>query len=252
MAWMWRFLLYAGLIILTASQVAASGGSVYNEANGLYRSGRYSEAAERYERLIQGGIRNTDVYYNLGNAYYKAGHLGKAILNYERALMLSPNDADIRANLRFANAVKRDQIEDEEHNLIGRSLLITYDWLTLDGLAVVASVCLFVLAATGACWLYVPGRRTLWLSVSVVVGLFAVSTGGLLALKIHQREVVRRAVVLADEAFAHSGPGEDYLQVFSVHEGTAVVIEREEAGWILVRLHSGIGGWLAGANLEEI
>jgi hypothetical protein len=32
--------------------------------------------------------------------------------------------------------------------------------------------------------------------------------------------------------------------VFVVHEGTKVVVERREAGWLLVRLANGLGGWL--------
>jgi tetratricopeptide (TPR) repeat protein len=252
MARAWLPMLLASFILMAASQSAALDGTAYNEANRLYRSGRFGEAAERYERLLQVGSRNSDLFYNLGNAYYKAGSLGRAILNYERALALAPDDADIRANLRYANAVKRDQMEEEQFNLIGRAILWIYNWLTADGLAVFCSLCLFVMGAVGITWLYLPARRTLCLSVLVAVGVAVVFSSGILAVKIHQREMIRRAVVLADEALARSGPGEDYLQVFAVHEGTTVVVEREEAGWFLVRLHSGIGGWLAGAKLEEI
>ena len=82
--------------------------------------------------------------------------------------------------------------------------------------------------------------------------VIAAIVGGLLGAKIHQREAVLRAVILAEEAVARSGPGPDYLQVFSVHEGTAVVIEREEADWTLVRLPNGVGGWVPGESLEAI
>ena len=68
----------------------------------------------------------------------------------------------------------------------------------------------------------------------------------MLALKAHR---VPQGIVLADEAIGRSGPGRDFLQVFTLHEGTKVEIERVEGGWLLVRLRSGLGGWIRGQRV---
>ncbi len=52
------------------------------------------------------------------------------------------------------------------------------------------------------------------------------------------------AIVLAAETIGRSGPGDDFLQAFTLHEGTKVVLERKEGPWGLVRLPNGIGGWI--------
>ena len=60
------------------------------------------------------------------------------------------------------------------------------------------------------------------------------------------------AIVLKAETVGRSGPGEDFLQVFSLHEGAKVSIERKEGLWVLVRLPNGIGGWIVLDGIGKI
>ena len=248
-----------GLLLLAALLGAdglASAGTavdaVYNEANALYRKGLYDEAAVRYEEALGQGVRNGTVHYNLGNAYFKAGDLGRAILAYERALSLMPGDEDLRTNLRFVNALKVDREPEAEDNVVVQSLSYAYRSLGADGLTAFSSACLFLLSGIGVAWLYVPERRTAWVGLALALA-FALSGSGLLAgFKIHERETVRHAVILAEEVVGRSGPGEDYVQVFALHEGTKVRLERSEGQWRLVRLSSGPGGWVLAEAMEGI
>ena len=82
-----------------------------------------------------------------------------------------------------------------------------------------------------------------------VVGLLG--SAGMLAFKAHQHSIPK-AIILVDKAIGRSGPGPDFLQVFALHEGTKVEIERVEGGWLLVRLRSGLGGWVEARALERI
>ena len=59
-------------------------------ANSLAANGRYAEAAQAYQQLIDQGAADSAVYYNLGNAYMRLGNLGQAIVNYQRAAQLDP------------------------------------------------------------------------------------------------------------------------------------------------------------------
>ena len=40
---------------------------LYRQGNLLYEKGKYAEAGRVYNRIIENGIRNGNVYYNLGN-----------------------------------------------------------------------------------------------------------------------------------------------------------------------------------------
>ncbi len=231
---------------------AGTGASTYNEANALYRQGEFRKAAGRYEEVVSRGVRNGNVFFNLGNAYFKAGETGRAILAYERALRLMPDDEDVLANLRFVNAVKEDKSPDDDLNLATRILSSGYRLLSADVLAVSGSVCLFLLAAAAVIRLLSASRRSLWVGLLVLAGVGFCGSGALLTYRVYTESSVSEAIVIADEVRGRSGPGDDYLLVFTIHEGTKVTIERMEDRWYLVRLPNGIGGWLPGTAMEII
>ena len=231
---------------------AGTGASTYNEANALYRQGEFRKAAGRYEEVVSRGVRNGNVFFNLGNAYFKAGETGRAILAYERALRLMPDDEDVLANLRFVNAVKEDKSPDDDLNLATRILSSGYRLLSADVLAVSGSVCLFLLAAAAVIRLLSASRRSLWIGLLVLAGMGFCGSGALLTYRVYTESSVSEAIVIADEVRGRSGPGDDYLLVFTIHEGTKVTIERMEDRWYLVRLPNGIGGWLPGTAMEII
>ena len=239
--------------ILSVDTVVASESLValYNRGNEHYRAGDYDAAISAYERVVAQGLNNGEVYYNLGNAYFKNAQLGRAILSYERALMLMPDDRDVLANLQFANAQKIDRESEDEVNILTRILQAFFAFFTLDELAVVVCVFVFCLGGVVVCWIFVPVRRLLWGGLLVVFVGGLLSSAAMLAFKAHQHSIPK-AIILVDEAIGRSGPGRDFLQVFALHEGTKVEIERVEGGWLLVRLRSGLGGWVEARALERI
>ncbi|MDP6779406.1 MAG: tetratricopeptide repeat protein [Candidatus Latescibacteria bacterium] len=243
-------------VLIPGSTMTATAGTAaaarYNQANALYREGEYARAASAYEDVLGLGVRHGAVYYNLGNAYHKAGRLGQAILAYERALKLQPGDEDLAANLRFVNALKVDRDPEPEGNVAVRFLSRRYRSLSVDGIAVAFAVCLLACATVGVAWLFAPHRRVTWVCLLVACCGGLLFAGGLSAAKIHDREAVVQAVILDEETVGRSGPGSDYLKVFSLHEGTKVTVEREEGGWSLVRLPNGMGGWASSGAMEKI
>jgi hypothetical protein len=63
----------------------------------------------------------------------------------------------------------------------------------------------------------------------------------------------RRAVVMDETADVQSAPTDDpSLQVFTVHEGTTVRIDRQSGDWVEIVLDDGKVGWLEVGALEEI
>jgi uncharacterized protein YgiM (DUF1202 family) len=77
-------------------------------------------------------------------------------------------------------------------------------------------------------------------------------TAVFLAARVYDQERTVEAVIVVREATARSGPDAAQTAVFMVHEGTKVQVARREAGWALVRLGSGLGGWLPADALVVI
>ena len=240
-----------GLMRADAISASESLAALYNRGNEQYRAGRFEAAISAYQRVVAQGLHNGEVYYNLGNAHFKNGQLGRAILSYERALKLMPKDADVLANLQFANARKADRETEVEENVLTRVLQAIFAFFSIDMLAVMVCVFVFCLSGVVACWIFVPIRRVLWAGLLALVAVALLGSACMLAFKASSHRIPK-AIVLADEAIGRSGPGRDFLQVFTLHEGTKVAIERAEGGWLLVRLRSGLGGWIEARALERI
>lgn len=76
--------------------------TTFDDANRLYQSGNFSEAAAAYEKILVSEGPRAVVLYNLGNSYQSLKQYGSAILAYERARLLTPRDPDLRTNLALA------------------------------------------------------------------------------------------------------------------------------------------------------
>jgi hypothetical protein len=59
-------------------------------------------------------------------------------------------------------------------------------------------------------------------------------------------------VVMARQVDAMSGPADSYTKVLSLHEGAEAVVEEEREGWYLIKLPSGVGGWIPVRAVELI
>ena len=226
--------------------------ALFREANALYADGRYDEAASRYERLIDSGFGNADVRYNLGNAYYKLGEIGKAILWYERALRLDPEDEDARANLALA----RELIADRQTAVEGPlTELLEPVAVRLTPGRLTASACisywvLVLLLVAGV----LRGGTTGWLGRAAgIAAVVMVVSGALLAVRLVQSRATVEAVVLAKEVAVRTGPGEDFVLEFKLHEGTKVRLREERGEWVRISVAgSDLEGWLPAAAVEEI
>ena len=62
-----------------------------------------------------------------------------------------------------------------------------------------------------------------------------------------------RAVVLQTEATVQSAPSDDpSLQLFTIHEGAVVRIDRRSSDWLEIVLEDGKVGWVRAGDLETI
>src|SRR5208283_3385436 len=80
------------ILILAGKLLAADLPADFSAANRLYAQGRFSDAAEAYEKLLQTGAQSPALLFNYANAEFKSGHLGRAIAAYRQAELLAPRD----------------------------------------------------------------------------------------------------------------------------------------------------------------
>ncbi len=244
--------LFLTLISVRNISAQESAASLYNEGNRLYREGRYQESVEKYELITAMGVHNSRVYYNLGNAYFRLGKIGKAILAYERAKRLSPGDEDILANLEFVNMLKSDKPSASDTNPLIYFLRLLRDLFSPDELALAFSFALFAVAALLSLAIIRGRIGTRIAAIAIVLVVICIFSGTLLAFSAHSLRPGDAAVVMAEEIDAMSGPAEDYIKIFTLHEGTKVYIQRYSEDWVLIRLENGLGGWVRGEAMEVI
>ncbi len=243
------------LLAFAAAAKAASPEPVqqhFESANKAYAAGQYAEAIAEYQKIIDQGIENAAVYYNIGNACFRQNRLGYAILYYEKASRFSPDDEDVKANLRFAQSRLADKIPEPSLGFLARALdkahsAISLNWATGIVSFLFFGVCLLVIAGL---FLRYTGRMVC-LYLGIVLAFLLVVFGTNLAIKIHENETIRYAVVLASGVDALNEP-EGNQTLFSVHEGIKFRVRKTLGDWMLVSLPNGMAGWVRAADLGQI
>lgn len=243
--------LLAGSAVCGAADVATGH---YNRGNERYAAGEYDEAIEEYLGAVACGVENGVLSYNLGNAYFKQGDLGRAILWYERARLLLPRDGDVNANLDYARSFLVDDIPMPSSGTLLRWLFAISDFLNLRELALLVSGLYAALVAAGIALIFLRGDRLRkgLLALLIILGCLLLFYGSIFGHRIYARSHTTHAIILAMETDARSGPGEDYQKLFALHRGTNVEIGEMRQGWVLIKLVTGAGGWIAADHLEPI
>jgi tetratricopeptide (TPR) repeat protein len=226
----------------------------YAQAGQLYSSGDYSGAAAVYRKLFDDGYRSEDMLYNAGNAFFKSGDNASAILFYERARLIAPADEDINYNLQIARSRVTDKFETVPELFFVRwfnflSLLTsTNTWALAALLLFIASLLFAVIFLTKA---RASGRLlSFWLSLTAMVlsVLF-------IALAINNNSLInknKKAVITCSIVTGRSEPGENSSELFVIHAGTTVKVEKELGEYLEVQLPDGNKGWIRGECLEKI
>lgn len=225
---------------------------LFSQANAQYAEGNYAEAAAQYEQVIA-EQPSAEAYYNLGNAYFKQGELAQAILAYERALRIEPSYKDAKHNLLFAQSRIVDNIEDTQSFFLSnwlkaiRNALNQQTWMILSiALFICMLIGFFLFAFSQTVWV----RKTAFYTslVALLISLVACINAG----SLHHRDIARaEAIITQGIVNAKSSPDRSGTDLFTVHEGTKVVITETIGEWCCIHVGNYIG-WMPLAHLERI
>lgn len=223
-------------------------------ANSLYDNGRFAEAAQAYEQLINQGAADSAVYYNLGNAYLRQGNVGQAIVNYQRAAQLDPRDAAIQANLAAARAQAIDQFPAESGSPLDNFTAVSNRYATMNELALLALGLWFLF---GLLWFVYrqsgDGRLRDMLQFGVILtGLLVLLAVAAMGSRLIGDSDRMTAVVTTESISVSAEPGAG-ATTFDLHDGAEVEIVAQRGDWVQVSLPGGqVGGWLPAEAIEAV
>ena len=235
-------LLIAGL---TAIAPASENARKFMKGVDAYQNQAWQTAIEAFEDLVDAGIDSGNLFYNLGNAYLKNDDLGRAMLWYERALKRLPDDPDLRFNHAYALSLTKDEKEERTSLLIP----ILFFWKYQLSPAVVR-------------WIAVGLNASLWLLLSILAVrnkhllrpatvLIAAATVIFTVTAVYNyvdTVRVRYAVILPEQVAVRSGFSDTATQLFVLHAGTKVRVERQSNTHLLIRYTADKIGWVNRAD----
>jgi tetratricopeptide (TPR) repeat protein len=243
------------LTLLISTFTIAQNNELFTKGNSLYNEGKYQDAINIYERILDTKNHSPELYFNLANAYYKLNRIAPSVYFYEKALKLSPNDQDIKNNIAFAKNMTIDAIEiipemgfsKITNNIINR---FSFDvWAIFSVVFVVLFVILFLVYNFS----YSTNRKRLAFinsSLSLFLGLITL----LFAFQKYEYDLKDKpAIVFAQESEIKSEPNLRSEIAFKLHEGTKVqVLEIYNENWTKIKLIDGKTGWIPSQDIKEL
>jgi len=224
---------------------------IFDIANEEYKAGNFEDAVRLYQGLLSGpGPKTADIHYNLGNAYFKLHEYGRAIAAYRRALRVAPRDQDIQANLRYVRSITTDKIDQPKGTELLQEMVFFHYGINRAEAETMFLCGYFAAALLGAICLVRKSRLLKGLTyIALAIALaFAAST----VTRIYHAADPNEAVIVVEETDVHTGPGDNYMVSFSLHDGAEMNTRKRQDGWFQVALPDGRRGWVRGSDLEII
>lgn len=239
-------LLFLFALAFAGKILAADANADFAAANKLYAEGKFTEAANDYQKILQTSGQSPSLLFNCANAEFKAGQLGKAIAAYRRAELLAPRDSENRANLAFVrNRVQGSTVRESRwQDWLGQ--LTVNEWTLLAALGFWLTLLLF--AAKQIRPALAQKLRALTRLAVLLTILFAAALG----VQATEHFSKSTAVVVEDQAAARSGPFEDAQTAFTARDGAELSVLNRHDDWVQVADGTGKIGWLNKKQVEVL
>jgi tetratricopeptide (TPR) repeat protein len=234
-------ILCAGGVLLQAAEDPA-----FAKANQAYSEGRFQEAVDGYQSLVDSGRWSANLFYDLGNAWFRLGDFGKAILNYERALALDPQHPEATANLRLA----RDE---------ARALELRKDWV--ERYVAMGTPTQYAVAAAIAFWFVLFGVTRLFFSprpsagrtalIALAVVVCALSVFALYRLE-NGSHGHALAIVTGKDIEARLATADNASSILALPAGSEIKVLSQRGDWIYAALPNDQRGWIPARSVERV
>ncbi len=246
--------------------------SIFSEANDAYQQAEeilsidqaeakelFATAADKYQLLVEQGIRNDQLFLNLGNSCLRSGRKGLAIANYYRALRIAPSNAQAAKNLEFAHQQIALQDSDSKSSIATETsiwvqaqngskwLVGTVGGSTFTVIFATASIAFWLLIILRTVRCNLPALR-----LGILPLLIMVTTGFCLFAASQPYQSI--AILVVDQVELRSGDGEEFgvLETIEFAEGLASQVLNQRDGWLELSIKGRQSGWTPMSNVELI
>lgn len=249
-----QIILFLAGVLFSAGLYAEIPDSLYYKANEKYQEGRFEEAIQLYQSVIDRGYESPVLYYNLGNAFFRSNKLGKSRLYYEKALKLDPQMEDAWVNLALVENLLVDKFEEIPVFFLKRWYKSFIRLLTSNNWALISLISFIFAFMSFSIYLLVrqTGVRKTGFFSGLVFFMISLLTFMFSWQQKNNEILPQNAIVTEYLVNVKSAPRDTGTDLFVLHEGTKVWLEDSAADWMEIRLSDGRKGWLPSSSIEEI
>lgn len=249
-----KLILYIAPLLLAFGALAHADDNetIWKQAADYYDQGKYNQAIDSYQKLLERGMNNAEIYYNLGNSYFKADQMGRAIWAFRRALLIDPHLKAARDNLEYVRSHNADQIQ-----IKGRGFVQDI-WDFLTGIfSVNGYLLIFMVSWWLVCSIAIykitrfntPEWPYFLLIFALVVTIFSAASA---ARRISEDRLAHWGVLAQESVDIREGPGAEFKKIEVGHEGLEFKILGARENSYLIELGNGLKGWVDRQAVLEI
>jgi tetratricopeptide (TPR) repeat protein len=242
------------LLLISGFSKAQTANDLFKKANELYKEGGYLEAIETYEKIEDSLLVSSELYYNIGNCYYKLNKVAPTIYNYEKALQLDPLNLDASNNLVFAKRLTIDNIEEVPKSFLQKFNKNYLQKLSYNQWAIVAVLFSFLVTVLFLLFYFsnIPSRKRFFFTTSILSLLLLIVSLFITYNQYTLEKNTIEAIIFAEETPVKNAPTINSEDVFTLHEGTKVLVLDEIDEWKKIKLADGKIGWILSENLKVL
>ena len=220
----------------------------------FYSAGNFVEAANVWTELYNTGYRSAILNYNIANAHFKSGNIPASILFYERAYLLAPLNEDINFNLQIARTFAIDRFQEIPEIFFVKWFNVLALLISSNSWAIIAIIAFLICLISASLFIYSSNYLQkvtgFWTAVfCLVFSLTAITLSSRNNTLINNS---RKAIIFSPVVTGKSSPDASGSDLFTLHEGSKVSIERRVGNWLEIRLSDGNKGWIPDNSLEVI
>jgi tetratricopeptide (TPR) repeat protein len=246
-----KSLIFAALcaLLMTAPANAAEKARLFLDGIAAYQSGDYDRAVAAFGGIADSGVENAKLYYNLANAYLKNDDLGRAVQWYEKALKLTPNDPDLKFNFEYAVSLTKDEKGEKELPLTK----ILFFWKHRYSAKTIQYAALILNALFWLCLLMmVFFKKPVFKTTALIILFLSLMLALTAVYNYYESYRFKQGIILPPQVSIRSGLSHDSTELFQLHAGTKVTIEKENESHFRIYFSTGKIGWIKKQDLGVI
>lgn len=242
------------LLIIANSVVAQNTEELFKSANEFYKNNQLEKAIEQYKKIEDLGLVSSELFYNLGNAYYKLNKVGPSIYYYEKALLLNPLNEDVQNNLVFAKRLALDNIEELPKTVFQKININILQKLSYNQWAIVAVVFSFLGSILFLFFYFAstPSKKRFYFITSALSFILLIFTFFITYNQYTFAQNNKVAIIFAEKTEVRNAPTLNSEEVFTLHEGTKVIVLDALDNWKKIKIADGKLGWIIAEEVKEL